>query len=74
MYSFIHYAHYAHKHTCSDVGPYNGVHYRCKWHCPLDKLSVMEPDYMNDIWDHVVKQGEGIINLACTGRVTVLIV
>ena len=42
---------------CRDVSPYDDVHYKCEWSSPLDKLSVMEPDYSNDIWDYVIKQG-----------------
>ena len=28
-----------------------------KWFSPVDKLTVMEPDYNNDIWDEVLEQG-----------------
>ena len=48
---------YMHTHAHSDFGLYDDVHYKCKWFSPLDKLSVVEPDYSNDIWDYVVKQG-----------------
>lgn len=41
----------------SDIGPYEDVQYKCKWFSPLDKLTVLEPDYNNDIWDDILREG-----------------
>ncbi|CAI8009581.1 Rho guanine nucleotide exchange factor 10 [Geodia barretti] len=41
-----------------NVGLLEDAHYKCKWQSPLDTLSVVEPDYSNDIWDHMVAQDD----------------
>lgn len=40
---------------------YDDAYYKCKWQCPLDKLIVTEPDYTNDIWDYVAREGACIL-------------
>ena len=45
--------------TLSDFKSNEDAFYKCKWHCPLDRLQVVEPDFLNDIWEHFVKEGEG---------------
>lgn len=52
-------------HTYSEVGVYDDAYYKCKWQCPLDKLIVTEPDYANDIWDYVVREGTCILVPKC---------
>lgn len=29
----------------------NDYFYTCKWHCPINELEIVEPDYLHDIWD-----------------------
>ena len=48
-------------HPYSEVSVYDDAYYKCKWQCPLDKLIVTEPDYANDIWDYVVREGTCIL-------------
>ena len=42
---------------CRDFQSISNFFYTCKWFSPLSELDIVQPDFLNDIWDQTMMPG-----------------